>query len=314
MKSGIIYHGPSLYDGAPIVVIGTFTKSNSKTGGVVQTYILRDDIDPRDASKGGQDVSICGSCPHRGEVNDDPARKIAKGRTCYVNLGQGVLITWLALQRGVYPDAQDATSRAAIGAGRVVRVGTYGGSSSSAARDLDRPAARRGKLDSLYTFQRVASGHCNAKRRQLSRCGATLESWTSHFPRGHRCGAHRSNKRDPMSSVQGSRSAHHLRSLPPMWWHIYKITKINRDPHALGVAQRTTTGLGQWPRPKSRGTRICRPAPRSAALARVPEPITVDPDPTTPTKASRPDPTGPDPDNLGPTRPDPRIVVPNQLT
>ena len=163
------------------------------------------------------------------------------------------------------------------------------GSSSSAARDLDRPAARRGKLDSLYTFQRVASGHCNAKRRQLSRCGATLESWTSHFPRGHRCGAHRSNKRDPMSSVQGSRSAHHLRSLPPMWWHIYKITKINRDPHALGVAQRTTTGLGQWPRPKSRGTRIGRPAPRSAALARVPEPRTVDPDPTTPTRQPRPD-------------------------
>jgi hypothetical protein len=118
MKSGIIYHGPSLYDDAPIVVIATFTKSNSKTGGVVQTYILRDDIDPRDASKGGQDVSICGSCPHRGEVNDDPARKIAKNRTCYVNLGQGVLITWLALQRGVYPDAQDATraQRSAQGA------------------------------------------------------------------------------------------------------------------------------------------------------------------------------------------------------
>jgi hypothetical protein len=126
MQNGIIYRGPSLYDDAPIVVVATFTKSNSKTGGVVQTYILRDDIDPRDASKGGQDVSICGSCPHRGEVNDDPARKIAKGRTCYVNLGQGVLITWLALQRGVYPDAQDAASRAAIGAGRVVRVGTYG--------------------------------------------------------------------------------------------------------------------------------------------------------------------------------------------
>jgi hypothetical protein len=60
MQNGIIYRGPSLYDDAPIVVIGTFTKSNSKTGGVVQTYILRDDIDPRDASKGGQDVSICG--------------------------------------------------------------------------------------------------------------------------------------------------------------------------------------------------------------------------------------------------------------
>ena len=126
MKSGIIYKGPSQLDGAPIVVIANFSKRNRKTGGVVQTYILRDDVDPRDASKGGQDVSICGSCPHRGEVTTDPARKIAKGRTCYVNLGQGVLITWRALQRGVYPNAQDVASRAAIGAGRVVRVGTYG--------------------------------------------------------------------------------------------------------------------------------------------------------------------------------------------
>lgn len=126
MQSGIIYRGPSLYDGAPIVVIANYTTGNRKTGGVVQTYILREDIDPREASKGGQDASICGTCPHRGEVTTDPDRKIAKGRTCYVNLGQGVLITWRAYHRGVYPWAERQRERAAIGAGRVVRIGTYG--------------------------------------------------------------------------------------------------------------------------------------------------------------------------------------------
>lgn len=126
MQNGIIYRGPSLYDGAPIVVIATYTTDNQKTGGVVQTYILREDIDPRDASKGGEDSSICGTCPHRGEVTTDPARKIAKKRTCYVNLGQGVLIAWRAFQRGVYPAAARQRERAAIGAGRVVRLGTYG--------------------------------------------------------------------------------------------------------------------------------------------------------------------------------------------
>ena len=126
MENGIIYRGPSLYDGAPIVVIATYTTGNRKTGGVVQTYILREDIDPRDASKGGEDASICGTCPHRGETTTDPARKIAKGRTCYVNLGQGVLIAWRAFQRGVYPAAMRERERAAIGAGRVVRLGTYG--------------------------------------------------------------------------------------------------------------------------------------------------------------------------------------------
>ena len=126
MKSGIIYDGPSAYDGKPIVVIATWSKRNSKTGGVLQTYILCRDIDPREASKAGSDYTICGTCPHRGETNTDPARKIAKGRTCYVNLGQGVLIAWRAFQRGVYPIATDVDSRKALGRGRVVRIGTYG--------------------------------------------------------------------------------------------------------------------------------------------------------------------------------------------
>jgi hypothetical protein len=93
---------------------------------VVQTYILREDINPLEASKTGADASICGTCPLRGTPTSDPARKIAQGRRCYVNLGQGVLIVWRAYHKGVYPDAQDPASRAAIGRGRVVRVGTYG--------------------------------------------------------------------------------------------------------------------------------------------------------------------------------------------
>jgi hypothetical protein len=94
MKSGIIYNGPSLLDGKPIVVIATFSNRNTKTGAVVQTYILRSDINPLEASKTGEDFSICGDCTMRGEVTTDPARKQAKGRRCYVNLGQGVLIVF----------------------------------------------------------------------------------------------------------------------------------------------------------------------------------------------------------------------------
>lgn len=126
MKSGIIYQGQSLIDGAPIVVIATYSDRNTKTGTMVQTYILRADINPLDASKTGADVSICGDCVHRGKPTSDPTRKQAEGRTCYVNLGQGVLITWRAWQRGVYPVADNAATRRAIGRGRMVRVGTYG--------------------------------------------------------------------------------------------------------------------------------------------------------------------------------------------
>ena len=122
MKHAIIYNGPSLLDGQPIVVIATYSNRNTKTGHVVQTYILRSDINPLEASKTGQDYSICGDCIMRGEPTTDPNRKIAKGRKCYVNLGQGVLIVYKSFLRGVY---QEGSARD-MGRGRFVRVGTYG--------------------------------------------------------------------------------------------------------------------------------------------------------------------------------------------
>jgi hypothetical protein len=126
MKSGIIYKGPSLLDGKPIVVIATYSKRNIKTGEVVQTYILVDGINPLEASKTGADFSICGNCAMRGEVTTDPNRKQAKNRRCYVNLGQGVLIVYKSFLRGVYAMADNIASRKSIGRGRFVRIGTYG--------------------------------------------------------------------------------------------------------------------------------------------------------------------------------------------
>ena len=126
MKSAIIYRGPSLIDGAPIVAIAIDSDRNTKTGRMVQTYILRADMDPREASKTGADYSICGTCPHRGAPTDDPNAKQAKGRSCYVLLGQGVLIAYRAMLRGVYPTVSGHAAIAAIGAGKLVRLGTYG--------------------------------------------------------------------------------------------------------------------------------------------------------------------------------------------
>tara|TARA_R110000822_G_scaffold33491_4_gene95446 strand:- start:234 stop:977 length:744 start_codon:yes stop_codon:yes gene_type:complete len=125
-KSAVIYRGPSLIDGHPIAVIAVVSDRNRKTGLVVQTYILLDDIDPRDASKSGADYSICGACPMRGEATTDPKRKQAKSRRCYVKLYQGVLITWRHYKAGGYRTAIGHGAIAAIGAERVVRIGTYG--------------------------------------------------------------------------------------------------------------------------------------------------------------------------------------------
>lgn len=117
----VLYHGPSLIDGAEIVVIATGLRSgstNRKTGDMVQTYILRADVEPTAAIKSGADVSICGDCPHRGDG-------AGKGRTCYVNVGQGPLAVWRAWKRGAYAKAS-YDQLYSTGEGRVVRLGTYG--------------------------------------------------------------------------------------------------------------------------------------------------------------------------------------------
>tara|TARA_R110002012_G_scaffold51108_1_gene132095 strand:- start:615 stop:1325 length:711 start_codon:yes stop_codon:yes gene_type:complete len=126
LRAGIIYQGPSQIDGLPIVAIATYSDRNTKTGKVLQTYIIRSDISPLDASKSGQDFSICGDCKFRGEANSDLERKQAKNRKCYVNLGQGPTIVYKSFNRGVYPMASDHTSIVELGKNRVVRLGTYG--------------------------------------------------------------------------------------------------------------------------------------------------------------------------------------------
>jgi len=122
MPGAILYQGPSQLDGKPIVVIAVWSSANRKTGDMLQTYILRSDIDPREANKYGEDESICGQCQHRGTPTLDPTKALAEGRTCYVNMGQGVLIVYNGFRAGKYPVASPRT----VGAGRKVRIGTYG--------------------------------------------------------------------------------------------------------------------------------------------------------------------------------------------
>jgi hypothetical protein len=121
----IIYQGPSLIDGKPIVVIanGLKVSKNPKIGDMIQTWILRTDIHPNDALKTGADYSICGDCMHRGEY-------IAKtdtitNRTCYVNLyKQGIFSIFNAFKRGSYPVCDIKFLQ--LFKDRHVRIGSYG--------------------------------------------------------------------------------------------------------------------------------------------------------------------------------------------
>jgi len=122
MSGYVIYRGPSLLDGAPIVALALLGKShNSKTGDMVQTYILRADVAPIAAIKTGADASICGDCKHRGHATGTKA----EGRTCYVNVAHAPTVVYKQLHRGAYMDA-DAATVGALCEGRMVRLGTYG--------------------------------------------------------------------------------------------------------------------------------------------------------------------------------------------
>jgi hypothetical protein len=84
----VIYQGASQIDGQPIVAILTGLQSkssNSKTGAMPQVWIFRSDMHPQDALRTGEDISICGKCPHRPKVLGADALK-KSSRTCYVNV------------------------------------------------------------------------------------------------------------------------------------------------------------------------------------------------------------------------------------
>lgn len=113
----IIYRGPSLLDGKPIVVVAiTGESKNGKTGNLVQTYIMADNgKSPVESARLWDDVSVCGDCKHRRGT----------GGSCYVNLGQGARSVMDGIMRGIYP-LDDGYMVAAAVFNRKVRLGTYG--------------------------------------------------------------------------------------------------------------------------------------------------------------------------------------------
>ncbi len=164
----ILYSGPSLLDGAPIVAIATglsAKSTNRKTGAMVQTYILRSDVKPTEAVASGGDKSICGDCRHRGIRG--------KRRTCYVQVGQGPQAVYRAYWAGKYPGLPDEVSTGSalgkIGDGRIVRLGTYG----------DPAAVPAHIWDSLVAYSEGHTGYTHAWRTRpelQSLCMASCDS------------------------------------------------------------------------------------------------------------------------------------------
>lgn len=111
----ILYDGKSLLDGKRIVVIatGVFGQSkNSKTGDVIQTYILRKDIEPLLAHRLGEDYSVCGDC------------LLKENGICYVNMAHGPIAVFKAYHDGGYRDIQPDDIQ--YFRDKILRIGSYG--------------------------------------------------------------------------------------------------------------------------------------------------------------------------------------------
>jgi hypothetical protein len=79
----VLYLGPSMINGSPIVALATLDSSNVKTGPMIQTWIMPIE-GPLTASATATDDSVCGSCPRRRSLGGD----------CYVRLDAAPHSAW----------------------------------------------------------------------------------------------------------------------------------------------------------------------------------------------------------------------------
>jgi hypothetical protein len=147
----VLYDGPSMLDGKPIVMIVNCVErpsKNEKTGSMLQTWILRSDIHPSEAIANGDDESICGQCPRRHGASGD----------CYV-LERTIASVWQAYKRGTYPHLHEFR----MFERRAIRIGSYGD-----------PAAVPVEL--IADLVRHTRGH-TAYTHQWRTCDQRLRDW-----------------------------------------------------------------------------------------------------------------------------------------
>jgi hypothetical protein len=115
VRGFVMYEGKSELTGEPIAVIATLVSKNAKTGDMIQTWIIRADMDPLDAVKEKKDAAICGNCVHRRST----------GGACYVEIGKAPKQVYKAYKAGKYP-IFNYDDHAHYFAGRKIRLGAYG--------------------------------------------------------------------------------------------------------------------------------------------------------------------------------------------
>lgn len=121
----VLYSGLSQLDyKTPIVCIMTGTNRpsrNPKTGPMLQTWILRQDVSPHAAAHNGLDTAVCGDCPLTKLISVSGIR--LRPRRCYVDTSNAPVQIWKAWNDGRYDEPDNISD---IVNGRSIRIGAYG--------------------------------------------------------------------------------------------------------------------------------------------------------------------------------------------
>jgi len=158
---GLVYEGPSEFNGRPVVAVLTTGSRNPKTGPMDQLWIMPRDVQPGEAVKVGRDRDVCGGCALRPSVGGEVR--------CYVQPWMAPLAVWEAHQLGSYQRiAPDELGL--FGEGRDIRLGAWG---DPAALPVDVVA-------DLVSGARSWTGYTHAWRRPASQrlrewCHASVE-------------------------------------------------------------------------------------------------------------------------------------------
>ena len=187
--------GPSdLVPDVEIASIALFSSSNTKTGDVVQTYHLPTQTHPIDATKNGQDESVCGNCP----------LKPSNSGVCYVRLGHGPSSVYRTFKNGRYPHIKDLSKteqRATIERfknAKKLRLGAWGEPSSDIKSSLYL-AGLAGKNTLSYTHQ----WRTNPQLRPFTMASVdTKADYLEAKAQGWRTYRHTANLADDKNSIQ----------------------------------------------------------------------------------------------------------------
>jgi hypothetical protein len=112
--------GFELYQDTDRVVIATLHSDNSKTGDMIQIWILAKAVKPSEALKNGLDYLICGDCKLRPHVTADGKTE----RPCYVDM-RGPNSVYKAWGNGRYSVLAESDYPVVFN-GRATRFGAYG--------------------------------------------------------------------------------------------------------------------------------------------------------------------------------------------